>query len=67
MSHPEVAMDLWGLNSDQFANSWGGVHHPDGTTQIGWWPLTIGGDENNAKRNAPLKLLQHLKKRIDNR
>lgn len=63
MSHPEVAMDIWGLTGDEFQHVWGGVHHPDGSNQFGWWPTDLGSDPNKAKRNTPIALLQHFQKR----
>lgn len=62
MSHPEVARDIWQIPVDSWANVWGGLKHPNGTVELGWWPLEHGTDQNEAKRNAPLGLLKHLNK-----
>lgn len=70
MSHPEVADMLWrgrqGWNAIESGNWWGGQHYNNIPTEIYWFPMSIGSSWE-AKQQAPLKLLQHFKKHVDNR
>lgn len=63
MSHPEVAQMLWRgqPNWEDFSDWWGGTRHEDGHVDIGWHPMEY--DHIEAKKNAPLELLQHLQRR----
>lgn len=69
MSHPEVANLLWrdrpGWDAITAGNWWGGAH-AHGSTQVYWYPASYG-TSNEAKRNAPLELLEHFRKRGLNR
>lgn len=70
LSHPEIADMLWKDTPDweQVAkgNWWGGAHYSTGATDIYWFPLNLASS-NEAKQNAPIELLEHLRKRRLNR
>ena len=69
MSHPEVAQMLWQNTPDweqvSKGNWWGGAHYPNGSTDVYWFPTSLASSDE-AKREAPIGLLQHLQKRLVN-